>query len=163
LCGSAAQYSGKEYKERGIVVAKFWEKALSFLGLVEETEEEEIYDDTEFIRPQARKGAVLNLHSGKQSSKSMRLVILKPREFHEAQQIVEHIKNKKPVLVNLEETEKDECKRIIDFISGATFALDGNMQKVSQQIFVFAPAHVEVNAEIRRELIDRGVAATLDE
>jgi len=144
-------------------VAKFWEKALSFLGLVEETEEEEIYDDTEFIRPQARKGAVLNLHSGKQSSKSMRLVILKPREFHEAQQIVEHIKNKKPVLVNLEETEKDECKRIIDFISGATFALDGNMQKVSQQIFVFAPAHVEVNAEIRRELIDRGVAATLDE
>jgi cell division inhibitor SepF len=141
-------------------VAKLWEKALTFLGLIEETEEEEIIEeDMEFVRPPARKGAVLNLHSGK----NMRLVITKPGEFSEAQQIVEHIKNRKPVLVNLEETEKNESKRIIDFISGATFALDGNMQKVSQQIFVFAPAQVEVNAEIRKELSDRGVAATLEE
>lgn len=140
-------------------MAKFWEKTLTFLGLMEETEEEEIIEDVEFVRPPARKGAVLNLHSGK----NMRLVITKPLEFSEAQQITEHIKSKKPVLVNLEETDKNEAKRIIDFISGATFALDGNMQRVSQQIFVFAPAQVEVNAEIRRELSDRGVAATYEE
>ncbi|MDW7651279.1 MAG: cell division protein SepF [Bacillota bacterium] len=141
-------------------MANLWEKALSFLGLVEETEEEEFIEDTEFVRPQNRKGAVLNLHSGKNN---LRLVITKPREFPEAQQIVEHIKGRKPVLVNLEETEKNEAKRIIDFISGATFALDGNMQRVSQQIFVFAPSQVEVNAEIRKELSDRGVAVTLEE
>jgi cell division inhibitor SepF len=140
-------------------VANLWEKALTFLGLVEEAEDEEIVEDVEFVRPPARKGAVLNLHSGK----NMRLIITKPREFSEAQQIVEHVKNRKPVLVNLEEAEKEESKRIIDFISGATYALDGNMQKVSQQIFVFAPAQVEVNAEIRKELSDRGVAATLED
>jgi cell division inhibitor SepF len=140
-------------------VAKLWEKALAFLGLVEETEEEEVVNDVEFVRPPARKGTVLNLHSGK----NMRLVIAKPREFAEAQQIVEHIKTRRPVLVNLEDTELNEAKRIIDFISGATFALDGNMQKVSQQIFVFAPAHVEVNAEIRRELGERGAAAALED
>ena len=143
-------------------MAKFWDKAMTFLGLVEETEEEEIVEDVEFVRSPARKGAVLNLHNGK-NNKNLRLVITKPQEYSEAQQIVEHIKGKKPVLVNLEETEKNEAKRIIDFISGATFALDGNMQRVSQQIFVFAPAQVEVNAEVRKELSERGVAATLEE
>ncbi|MBS3899436.1 MAG: cell division protein SepF [Dethiobacter sp.] len=136
-------------------MAKIWEKVLSFLGLMEVTEEEEIIEEAEFVRPPARKGAVLNLHS----TKNMRLVIIKPVEFQEAQQIVEHIKNRKPVLVNLEETDKNEAKRVIDFIAGATFALDGNMQKVSQQIFVFAPAQVEVNAEIRKELSGRGMSA----
>lgn len=140
-------------------MGKLWEKALAFLGLVEETEEEEVVNDVEFVRPPARKGTVLNLHSGK----NMRLVIAKPREFAEAQQIVEHVKTRRPVLVNLEDTELNEAKRIIDFISGATFALDGNMQKVSQQIFVFAPAHVEVNAEVRRELGERGAAAALED
>jgi cell division inhibitor SepF len=140
-------------------MAKFWEKALTFLGLIEEAEEDEVLDDVEFIRPPARKGAVLNLHN----TKNMRLIITKPLDFYEAQQIAEHIKNRKPVLVNLEETEKNEAKRIVDFISGATFALDGNMQKVSHQIFLFAPAHVEINAEIHKELSERGVAVTLEE
>ncbi len=135
-------------------MAKIWEKVLSFLGLMEVTEEEEVIDESEFVRSPARKGAVLNLHS----TKNMRLVIIKPLEFQEAQQIVEHIKNRKPVLVNLEETDKNEAKRIIDFIAGATFALDGNMQKVSQQIFIFAPAQVEVSAEIRKELSGRGMS-----
>ena len=143
-------------------MARLWDKILTFLGLVEELEEEEILaDDVEFVRPTARKGAVLNLHSS--GKNNMRLVITKPREFPEAQQIVEHIKGRKPVLVNVEDTDKNEAKRIIDFISGATFALDGNMQKVSQQIFVFAPAQVEVNAEIRRELGERGVAVSQEE
>ncbi|NLZ93189.1 MAG: cell division protein SepF, partial [Firmicutes bacterium] len=93
---------------------------------------------------------------------SMRLVITKPYEFAEAEAIVRHIKNKKSVLVNLEETEISEAKRIIDFISGATYALDGNMQKVSQQIFVFAPAQVEINAEMRKELSERGIVTDFD-
>ncbi|MBS3948362.1 MAG: cell division protein SepF [Dethiobacter sp.] len=140
-------------------MARLWEKTLSFLGLVEETEEEEVLGEAEFVRPSGRKGSVLNLHSGK----NMRLVIAKPREFAEAQQIVEHIKTRKPVLVNLEGTELSEAKRIIDFISGATFALDGNMQKVSQQIFVFAPTQVEVNAESKKETGERGIAARREE
>ncbi|MCR3921806.1 MAG: cell division protein SepF [Firmicutes bacterium] len=142
-------------------MATFWDKTLMFLGLVEETEEEETFDDIESTQKPARRGTVLNLHTS--SSKNMRLVITKPQEFAEAQPIVDHIKNKKPVLVNVEETEKSEAKRIIDFISGATYALDGNMQKVSQQIFVFAPAQVEVNADIRKELGDRGVVANFEE
>jgi cell division inhibitor SepF len=137
-------------------MVKLWDKTLSFLGLVEEMEEEELVDEVEFLRPSTRKANVLNLHNSKQ----MRLVIAKPREFSEAQQIVEHIKNKKSVLVNLESTETVEAKRIIDFICGATFAVDGNMQKVSQQIFVFAPANVELNAELRNQV---GGITNLDE
>lgn len=144
-------------------MAKFWDKLLTFLGLIEEAEEEETIGEVEFGKPQApRRGNVYNLQSVN-SSKNMRLVISKPREFAEAQAIVDHIKNRKPVLVNLEETETEAARRIIDFISGATYAVDGNMQKVSQQIFVFAPSQVEVNAEMRRELNEHGVTVTLDE
>lgn len=144
-------------------MAKLWDKTLSFLGLVEETEEEEVLDRAEFVRAPARKGAVLSLHSGKGGSdKSMRLIIVKPREFAEAQLIVEHIKTKKPVLVNLEGAEHSEARRIIDFLSGATFALDGNMQKVSQQIFVFAPPQVEVNAT-QPDAAERGLAGRREE
>jgi len=144
-------------------VAKFWDKILTFLGLIEEEEEEETISDVEFARSQrTRKGNIYNLHSVN-SSKDLRLVITKPREFEEAQAIVDHIKNRKPVLVNLEEAEAEAARRIIDFISGATYAVDGNMQKVSQQIFVFAPLQVEVNAEFRRELNDHGVTVTLDD
>jgi cell division inhibitor SepF len=140
-------------------MAKLWDKTLSFFGLVEETDEEEVLDQTEFSRSSARKGAVLNLHSGKvNNGRGMRLIIAKPREFAEAQLIVEHIKTRKPVLVNMEGTEHSEAKRIIDFLSGATFALDGNMQKVSQQIFVFAPAQVEVNATQQPEAAERPLA-----
>jgi len=139
-------------------LAKLWEKLLSFFGLMEDTEEESL-EEVDFVRTPARKAAVLNLHS----SKNMRLVIVKPYEFAEAQQIVENIKARKPVLVNLEETEISEARRIVDFISGATYALDGNMQKVSQQIFVFAPSQVEVNAQVYRSLQERETATTLEE
>jgi cell division inhibitor SepF len=125
---------------------------------MEDTEEESL-EEVDFVRTPARKAAVLNLHS----SKNMRLVIVKPYEFAEAQQIVENIKARKPVLVNLEETEISEARRIVDFISGATYALDGNMQKVSQQIFVFAPSQVEVNAQVYRSLQERETATTLEE
>jgi len=146
-------------------MAKLWEKTLSFLGLVEETEEEDVLDQAEFVRTPARKGTVLNLHSGKGNTngKNMRLIIARPREFAEAQLIVEHIKTRKPVLVNLEGTELSESRRIIDFLAGATFALDGNMQKVSQQIFVFAPAQVEVNAAQQPDAAERGLAGRREE
>lgn len=140
----------------GIDVAKIWEKALTFLGLYEEVEEEEENrGGTEFIRPAARKQNVVNLHAGK----SMRLMIMRPAEFSEAQAIADHIKTKRPVLVNLEETDINEARRIVDFLSGATYALDGNMQRVSQHIFVFAPSQVEVNAELQKEISERSVAA----
>ena len=140
-------------------MATLWEKTLTFLGLVEEAPEEETVEVMERNLPPARKGNVINLHS---TNTSMRLVITKPYEFAEAEAIVRHIKNKKSVLVNLEETEISEAKRIIDFISGATYALDGNMQKVSPQIFVFAPAQVEINAEMRKELSERGIVTDFD-
>lgn len=137
---------------------KVWEKVLTFLGLMEETEEE-VLEEVEFNRPRGRKAPVLNLHN----SKSMRLVIAKPVDFAEAQPMVENIKAKKPVLINLEGAEPGEARRIVDFLSGATYALDGNMQKVSQQIFVFAPPQVEVNAYLQRSLEERSVAATREE
>jgi cell division inhibitor SepF len=145
-------------------MAKLWDKTLSFFGLVEETEEEEALEQAEFARTPTRKGAVINLHGGKgNNGRSMRLIIAKPREFAEAQLIVDHIKTRKPVLVNLEGTEHSESRRIIDFLSGATFALDGNMQKVSQQIFVFAPAQVEVNATQQPDPAERGPAGRREE
>ncbi|NLZ38664.1 MAG: cell division protein SepF [Firmicutes bacterium] len=143
-------------------MATLWEKALTFLGLVEEVQEEETEENVERNLQPVSRGNVINLHNAINTSSNMRLVITKPQEFAEAQAIVGHIKNKKSVLVNLEDTEISVAKRIIDFISGATYALDGNMQKVSQQIFVFTPAQVEINDEMRKELNERGIITDFD-
>lgn len=130
---------------------KFFEKILIFLGLAEEEEEEETSGAAVKGQSQAtpgKRGKVVNLHT----SKNMRVVVAEPRAFEESQSIAENLKNKFPVVVNLEQTELDTAKRIIDFISGAAFALNGNFQKVSNHIFIFTPPHIDINSAISRSV-----------
>ena len=78
------------------------------------------------------------------TSKDMVLGVLTPQSFEESPRIVDNLKAKKPVIINLENLETDVARKIFDFLSGATYALNGNVQKVANNIFVFAPQNVEV-------------------
>ncbi len=78
------------------------------------------------------------------TGKQMRVIIIEPASFDDAQQIADHIKARKPVVLNFENTDADTTKRIIDFISGATYALAGDIKKVGQNIFLCAPNNVNV-------------------
>jgi cell division inhibitor SepF len=72
------------------------------------------------------------------------MMIVKPSAYDEVQEIADHLKNRRPIIVNLEDTEKELAQRIVDFISGTTYAINGNLQKVSAGIFVFAPPNVDL-------------------
>ncbi len=79
-----------------------------------------------------------------------------PRNFNDAQQVADQFKRSVPVILNLQTTDHELSKRMIDFCSGLTYALDGGMQRVAEKIFLLTPRNVEVSAEERARLIDKG-------
>ena len=79
-----------------------------------------------------------------------------PKSFNDAQQIADRFKNSVPVIVNLQGAEVDLAKRLIDFSSGLTYALDGGMQRIADKVFLLTPENVEVSAEERARLLEKG-------
>ena len=79
-----------------------------------------------------------------------------PRSFNDAQQIADRFKAQIPVILNLQGAETDLSKRLIDFASGLTYALDGSMQRVADKVFLLTPRNVELSAEERAKALQRG-------
>lgn len=88
------------------------------------------------------------------SPNQFKMVVIEPKSFDESPKLVDNLKAKKPVIINLEKVESDTARKIFDFLSGATYALNGNVQKVANNIFVFAPENVDVSANIEQKGID---------
>ena len=74
----------------------------------------------------------------------MKVIVIEPKTFDDAQQVANNLREKKPVVINFEKTEADDAKRIIDFISGTTYALNGEIKKVGHNVFLCAPSNVNV-------------------
>jgi cell division inhibitor SepF len=87
---------------------------------------------------------------------SVRMHLVIPRSFNDAQQIADRFKQDIPVILNLQSSDQDLSKRLIDFASGLTYALDGGMQRVADKVFLLTPRNVEVSAEERARLLERG-------
>ncbi len=85
---------------------------------------------------------------------SVHLVV--PRSFNDAQQIADRFKAEVPVILNLQSADNELSKRLIDFASGLTYALDGSMQRVADKVFLLTPRNVEVSAEERARMLDPG-------
>ena len=81
---------------------------------------------------------------GNKYTSQFKMVVIEPNGFEECPKLVDSLKAKKPVIINLENLETDIARKIFDFLSGATYALNGNVQKVTNNIFVFAPENVDV-------------------
>jgi len=87
---------------------------------------------------------------------SVRVHLVLPRSFNDAQQIADRFKQSIPVILNLQGTDTELSKRLIDFASGLTYALNGGMQRVADKVFLLTPRNVEVSAEQRAQLLERG-------
>ena len=74
-------------------------------------------------------------------------MVIEPKGFDEWSKLVDSLKSRKPIIVNLEKLDADTARKIFDFLGGATYALNGNVQKVANNIFVFAPENVSIFAE----------------
>lgn len=149
-------------------MAKMLDKVLNFVGWETEDDlEEESIDSSEssfnrdylsresftqdFTSRETTKkpfNRVVNIHTNQQ----FKMVVVHPESFEDTQDICDHLKNKKPVVVNVESVEGEQARRIIDFLSGSIYALDGNIQKVSSNIFIVAPNNVNIMADFKDEL-----------
>lgn len=79
-----------------------------------------------------------------------------PRNFNDAQQVADQFKRSVPVILNLQTADHELSKRMIDFCSGLTYALDGGMQRIAEKMFLLTPRNVDVSAEEKARLIDKG-------
>jgi len=143
-------------------------KFLTFMGIgdVRENEEEVVNEKQDDIftnepkprysdistAPQSsisgRKGKVVNIHTTTQ----LKVVVLQPTTYNDATEIAGHLKEKKPVVVNLEKLDKDTARKIVDFLSGAVYALDGSMQKVSNGILLLVPYTMGIMGDFSDEI-----------
>ena len=90
------------------------------------------------------------------ASASVKVHLVVPRSFNDAQSIADKFKDAVPVILNLQGTDSELSKRLIDFSSGLTYALNGGMQRIADKVFLLTPRNVEVSAEERARLIERG-------
>ena len=109
-------------------------------------------DDIFAEEPPARGRALRPVRNGA----DVRVHLVTPNSFNDAQSIADKFKDAVPVIVNLQGTDAELSKRLIDFASGLTYALNGSMQRVADKVFLLTPRNVEVSAEERARLIDRG-------
>lgn len=91
------------------------------------------------------------------SSASTKPQVISPRAFNDAQEIADRFRSHTPVIVNLQEVDRDLSRRLIDFASGLCYGLNGQMEKVADRVYLLTPADVELSAEDRRMLRERGL------
>ena len=75
------------------------------------------------------------------------VLVVEPRQFEESVEIVDHLRNRKSVLLNLHMLDNEQSQRVVDFLSGATWAIDGHQQRIGDGVFLFAPSSVTINSE----------------
>ena len=121
-----------------------------------EDEEEEVENKKLFGRKNNNKVVAMPQTQGQ----AIKMVISQPTTFEQSDEICSFLKEKKSVIVNLEYVNKDVARRIVDFISGGVFALDGHIQKVSNSIFLIAPYNYEITNEMAREEISNKLSVS---
>ncbi len=146
----------------GAIMNKVW----NLIGMEPERDEDEELDNDvdygyeEYEDEEENEGKGLFGNLGRKNkvvampqAQSIKMVISQPTTFEQSEEICEFLKQKRSVIVNLEYVNKDVARRIVDFISGGVFALNGHIQKVSNSIFLIAPMNYEITNEMAREEI----------
>ena len=118
----------------------------------EETPRKDAFEDR---RPklEERRNKVVNIHATTQ----LKVVLVKPERFENASEIADHLKDKRTVVLNLESTNKDVARRLIDFLSGVAYAGEGKIKKVAANTYIITPYHVELEGDLIDELENNGL------
>ena len=139
----------------GALMNKVWDLFGMDSAEAEEYDDENVYeyDDEEEVEDKKifgrNKNKVVSMPQAQ--TNAIKMVISQPTTFEQSDEICSFLKEKKSVIVNLEYVNKDVARRIVDFISGGVYALDGYIQKVSNSIFLVAPSNYEITNEMARE------------
>ncbi|MBY0144557.1 cell division protein SepF [Neobacillus niacini] len=107
------------------------------------------YEKVEPIKPQQKQPSKpQNVVSLQSVQKGAKVILVEPRVYAEAQDITDHLKNRRAVVVNLQRIDHEEGRQIVDFLSGAVYALGGDIQKIGSSIFLCTPDNVEISGNI---------------
>ena len=110
-------------------------------------------DETEEPAEGAKKNKVVNIHATTQ----LKVVLVKPERFEDASTIADHLNNKRTVVLNLESTNKDVARRLIDFLSGVAYAGEGKIKKVAANTYIITPYSVDIMGDLIDELENNGL------
>lgn len=147
-------------------MAKAIEKFLNFVGWETNREEEEdLYEEelVETANPRQEspsysgqkrsQGKVLNMNN----NNNLKVVVLSPQNILETRELTDHLKSNKPIIMNVEGIDTPLAQRMVDFLSGAVYCLDGDIQKISNCIFLATPASIEITGDLKDEMRTKGV------
>ena len=147
-------------------MAKFFNKFLDYIGIEETDVEEEFQNDYYAETPLEQPDNVVNFGSRDKRKSNvvsiptaiqMKMIVYHPISYEDTQNIIDNLKSRKPVIVNMEELEIECAQRILDFMAGAVYALNGTIFKISRGIFVVAPNNYDIIGNGEGELNDDGL------
>ena len=110
-------------------------------------------ETTRTSESERRNNKVVNIHTTTQ----LQVVLVKPERFENASEIADHLREKRTVVLNLEQTDKVIARRLIDFLSGVTYANEGTIKKVSMATYIMTPYNVEIMGDLIDELENNGL------
>jgi cell division inhibitor SepF len=119
----------------------------------DEINEEDIDTESSYLSIANKKKKIVNIHTSSQ----VKVFILEPKTFEDAPLAVNNLKNRKPVILNLENLDKEVAKKTFDFLSGAIYAIDGNIQKINGNIFLLAPNNVDITANVKEDFKNKNL------
>lgn len=126
----------------------------------DEDEEFEDFDDTSGkdvfedrrVKPEERRNKVVNIHATTQ----LKVILVKPERFENASEIADQLKDKRTVVLNLESTNKEVSRRLVDFLSGVAYANNGQIKRVANSTFIITPYNVDIMGDLLDELENNG-------
>ncbi len=116
---------------------------------------EPVFEDRRSARERMddRRSKVVNIHATTQ----LKVVLVKPERFENASEIADQLKDKRTVVINLESTNKDVARRLVDFLSGVAYAIEGKIKKVAENTYIITPYHVDIEGDLIDELENNGL------
>lgn len=118
----------------------------------EEPSRKDVFEDRR-SKAEERRSKVVNIHATTQ----LKVVLVKPERFENASEIADQLKEKRTVVLNLESTNKDVARRLIDFLSGVAYAGEGKIKKVAANTYIITPYHVDIEGDLIDELENNGL------
>lgn len=134
------------------------DRVYGFLGIEHEHEEddvprEEVAAQEPPQRQDTRRSRIVSLAGGRRGGedRSLNVIVQKPISFDDVQMVADHLKNRQPVILSVELVPKEVARRLVDFVSGAAYALDGRMHRLGESLFLFTPSNIGIDVP---EVID---------
>ena len=118
----------------------------------EEEPQRDVFEDRR-SKMDDRRNKVVNIHATTQ----LKVILVKPQRFENASEIADQLKDKRTVVLNLESTNKDVARRLIDFLSGVAYAGEGKIKKVAANTYIITPYHVDIEGDLIDELENNGL------